>query len=182
MSQTPALETLAGTRFGLIADAHVHPGKTPPLPAQLNDVFKNVDRIFALGDLGEASGLDWLERIAPVIGVIGGDDVDDRRLQGELRVFAIGGLSIGAVFDGVKHALFLSSDPLTPAPDFAAKIVQRFGRKLDVLLCASTHKPSVAAAGGTLIINPGSPTLADERTVAILHVGDGVVRAEHVRL
>jgi hypothetical protein len=32
----PMLERRAGTRFGLIADAHVHPGGSPPLPEQLS--------------------------------------------------------------------------------------------------------------------------------------------------
>jgi len=176
----PQPETLSGTRFGLIADAHVHPGKAPPLPERLGEIFRGSDAILTLGDLGEASGLDELQRIAPVLGVIGADDAQgDARLTGELRVFEVSGLVMGAVFDGVKHELFASNDPFQPRADLAAAVVRVFGRALDVLLCASTHKPFVGWAAGMLIVNPGSPTLADERTVAILDVGPGFARAEH---
>src|SRR5215831_15928738 len=105
---SPSVEPLAGSRFGLVADVHVHTGR--PLPEALVSLFAGVDGVIALGDLGEASGLDALEEIAPVTGVLGGDDaVDDPRLVGEVRLFEIGGLSVGAVFDATKHGLFSSA-------------------------------------------------------------------------
>jgi putative phosphoesterase len=177
------LEPLTGTRFGVIADAHIHPGKTPPFPEGLLDAFRGVDGIIALGDMGETSGLDLLARLAPVYAVAGEDDAaGDARINGERRLFSLGGLAVGAVFSGVKHGLFASSDPLSLKPDFV-KLSQRcFGRKLAVLLCASTHKPFAEQTSGVLIVNPGSPTLADKRTVALLDVTDGSPRAQHVEV
>lgn len=183
MAQTPKIEPLAGKSFGLIADAHIHPGKGPVLPARVADIFSGVDAIIALGDLGEAAGLDALEKIAPVIGVTGADDaLGDPRIVGEARLFAIGDLTVGAVFDGVKQALFSSSDPLVPVADFSQAVARRFGRGLDVLLCASTHTPVVAWVAGILIVNPGSPTLADATTLAVLHIDGSVARVAHVSL
>jgi predicted phosphodiesterase len=179
----PTPERLAGTRFGLVADAHVHPGSSPPLPAQLPALFAGVDGIFALGDLGEAAGLDALARIAPVTGVLGADDAaGDPRLPGEIRLFELGELSVGAVFDGAKHGLFAANDPLAVSPDFDAALQRVFGRRLDVLLCAATHKACIASASGVLIINPGSPTLSDQPAVAILHISSRLARAEPLRL
>jgi uncharacterized protein len=177
------LEPLTGTRFGVIADAHIHPGKTPPLPERLLDAFRDVDGIIALGDMGEASGLDVLAQLAPVYAVAGEDDAEgDARINGERRLFSLGGLAVGAIFSGVKHGLFASSDPLSLKPDFAELSQRCFGRELAVLLCASTHKPFAERASGVLILNPGSPTLADKRTVAVLDVTDGSPRAEQVEV
>jgi putative phosphoesterase len=177
MAQTPKIEPLVGKSFGLIADAHIRLGKGPALPARVADIFSGVDAIIALGDLGEAAGLDALEKIAPIIGVIGANDaLGDARISAEVRLFAIGDLTVGAVFDGVKQSPFFSSDPLVPLVDFPQAVARRFGRKVDVLLCASTHTLVVASIAGILIINPGSPTLADAKTLAVLQIDGPVAR------
>jgi putative phosphoesterase len=177
------LESLSGTRFGVIADAHIHPGKTPPFPAGLSDAFRGVHGIIALGDMGEPSSLDALERIAPVYAVRGEDDSNqDSRSGREVRSFTVGTVTVGAVFDAVKHGLFDSSDPVSVRPDLEELLRKCFGHSVDVLLCASTHKPLIASSGGVLIVNPGSPTLADKRTVAILVIVDGAARSEHVEV
>jgi putative phosphoesterase len=171
-----------GSRFGLIADTHIHPGKSPPLPEKLNDVFRGCDAILVLGDLGEASGLDTLQRIAPVLGVTGADDAfGDPRLR-ELRLFDCKGLKIAALFDGVKHALFESCDPFLPFSDVGARAAGAFGVKPDILLCASTHKPLIASAAGIFVVNPGSPTLSDTPTVVLLDVGDGHASAGQIAI
>ena len=183
MAQAPKLETLAGKSFGLIADAHIRSGKGPALPTRVAEIFAGVDVIIALGDLGEAAGLDALEDIAPVIGVTGAEDAPgDSRVAGEARLFAVGDLTVGAVFDGVKQTLFSSSDPLVPLADFPQAVARRFGRKVDILLCASTHTPLVASVDGILIVNPGSPTLADAKTLAVLRIDGNVARVAHARV
>ena len=178
----PQPEMLQGGTFGLIADAHIHPGKTPPLPAKLAEILAGVDLIVALGDMGEASGLDTLARIAPVRAIEGEDDAHgDQRLQPH-RLFECGKITIAALFDGAKNGLFASNDPLLPVDEFESALARKFGRKPQVLLCAGTHKAFAAPAAGVFIVNPGSPTLADRPNVTILRVDGSIVRAEHINL
>jgi putative phosphoesterase len=164
-------EVIVGTRFGIVADAHIHPGKTPPFPEPLTALFTGFD-----GDMGEASGLDQLETLARVFAVRGEDDQDERRATEVKRLFSVEGVHIGVLFDGVRNGLLASSDPLSPNTEFPERLAEHFGHAPAVLLCASTHKPLVASYKGTLIVNPGSPTLADTRTVASLQIVDGLVR------
>lgn len=172
--------TLFGTRFGIIADAHIHPEETPPFPEELKKIFGATDAIIVLGDMGESSGLDWLEAIAPVHGVRGGDDAKtDPRVQDQLKLFVAGDLAAGAVFDGASHGLLSSNDPLTPLPDLADAAERVFGRKIDILLCAASHRPFAGSAQGILIVNPGSPTLAERRSVATLRIDGHLAQVEH---
>jgi len=171
--------SLPGGTIGLIADAHVHPGKGPELPTAVLKRFAGVDCIVALGDMGETSGLDLLAAVAPVIGVRGMDDApDDRRIAADARVLTLGNLHIGAVFDGARHGLLASNDPLETVDDLADRAAAKFGRSVGVLLCAASHKAWIASADGVLLVNPGSPTLAERRTVAILRVGARQIEAE----
>jgi putative phosphoesterase len=175
-------ELLSGRTFGLIADAHIHPGKTPPLPENLAEIFKCADRILALGDMGEASGLDTLAKIAPVTAIAGEDDAHgDARLR-PLRLFECGKIAVAALFDGARNGLFASNDPVLPIDEFEEALARKFGRKPQVLLCAGTHKAFTAHAAGVFIVNPGSPTLADRPNVTILRVDGSSICAEQIAL
>jgi predicted phosphodiesterase len=48
-----------------------------------------------------------------------------------------------------------------------------FGRRVDVVVFGGTHAPLVEQDGDVLLVNPGSPSLAAQLTVAELVVGDG---------
>lgn len=178
----PQPETLRGRTFGLVADAHIHPGKTPPLPEKLAEIFAGTDRILALGDMGDASALDSLARIAPLAAVAGEDDAHgDQRLQ-PFRLFQCGNAAIAALFDGAKAGLFVANDPFHPIDDFEGALARKFGRIPQVLLCAGTHKAFTAHASGIFVVNPGSPTLADQPSVAILRVESSSICAELIAL
>lgn len=156
----PIVEPLTGTAFGVIADAHVHPGSGPVLPERVSEAFRGVAGIFALGDIGESAGFDALEALAPLMATRGADDPsDDPRSTAEYRLFEHRGRLIGAVFDAARHGLFRSNEPLDVVPDFTAALTNLFGRPVSVLLCAGTHRPAVAWRDGVLIVDPGSPTL-----------------------
>jgi len=178
---TLQVEPLAGTTFGLVADAHVHPGGGPGLPETALNAFRTVDAIFALGDMGDAAALDLLSTVAPVVAVRGADDApDDPRLAAERRVFSHGDRRIGALFDGTAQGLFTGNDPFAVAPGFASALHETFGCPVGLVLCAGSHKPLVAWSEGVLIVNPGSPTLAERPSVALLHLAPDHVRVEHV--
>ena len=180
---TLTVEPLNGSRFGLIADAHVHPGGGPELPAAVLEAFAGVDGVFALGDMGDAAGLDALEAVAPVYAVRGADDAeDDPRRVAERRVFIHGGRFIGAVFDGTRHGLLESNDPVTAVSGFATAARTTFGHPVSIVLCAASHKPFVGWCDGILLVNPGSPNLADECTVALLHLAEDHAGVQHVTL
>lgn len=172
-------QTLSGSRFGIIADAHVHPDQGPALPDLLEETFRQVDAIIALGDMGESAGLDWLERIAPVHAVRGVDDAqEDPRITGEIALLEANGLLIGAVFDGAKHELLSSNDPVVPHEDIAGAATGIFNATPQVLLLAASHKSFIGSTKGMLIVNPGSPTLAEEKSVALLTITNNLVEAQ----
>ena len=60
-------------RIGLIADTHI-PEAGPALPTQVYEALRGVDLILHAGDMHILDVLDWLERIAPVLGVLGNGD------------------------------------------------------------------------------------------------------------
>ena len=151
-----------GRHVAILADCHIHPGGGPAFPPELFDALEGADRIVTLGDMGEAAGLDQLAEIAPVIGVRGQDDSDDPRTDTQFLVLAGDDVTIGCVFDAVAAGLATSSDPFTPVSDFAAAAERVFGRPIDVLLVASTHKPAQSQAAGCQVLNPGSAVLPGE--------------------
>ena len=153
---------LEGTTVAVLADCHIHPGGGPEFPAALLDALAGVDVIVTLGDMGERAGLDQLAAIAPVIGVRGQDDSDDPRTASQAMVLTGGGLAFGCVFDAVTSGLASAADPFAPAPDFEAVAQRLFGRPIDVLLHAGTHKHSFGEFAGGTAYNPGSAVLPAE--------------------
>ncbi|HEY0436063.1 MAG TPA: metallophosphoesterase family protein [Phenylobacterium sp.] len=151
-----------GEQFAVLADCHIHPGGGPAFPTELFDALAGVDLIVTLGDMGESAGLDRLMEIAPVIGVRGQDDAEDPRTGSQLLLLASDELAIGCVFDAVAAGLATSSEPFTPVDDFASAAERVFGRRIDALLHASTHRPETVELDGCLVLNPGSAVLPAE--------------------
>ena len=52
-----------------------------------------------------------------------------------------------------------------------------FGCRVDVVVHGGTHVAEVINKGPTLFVNPGSPTLADRVSVAIIELAGGDPRA-----
>jgi len=157
---------LEGANIAVLADCHIH-GGGPQFPAALFPRLQGVDLIVTLGDMGETWGLDQLQEIAPVLGVRGQDDADDIRTRRDVMVLQGGGYYIGCVFDAKAVGLASSSDPFTPADDAAAISDRLFGRQVDILLHAGTHKPEEAKFGPKgSALNPGSAVLPAEGSKA----------------
>ena len=175
-------DVISGSRLGVIADLHHHPGRGPSLPDSVLAAFRGVDAIVALGDMGEAAALDRLAGVAPVLGTRGLDDPEgDPRLAAGARLFEAGGLVLGAVFDlapgtGIRTQGGLAF-PETPAGEALRRL---FAARVDVVLYGATHEARVTRHDGVLFVNPGSPTLAERRTVAIVTVAAGTAEAEIV--
>lgn len=151
-----------GTNIAVLADCHIHEGG-PRFPEALFPRLQGVDLIVTLGDMGEKSGLDDLQEIAPVLGVRGADDVEDPRTRRERLVLESGRHRIGCVFDAKAAGLAASSDPFVEAEDAAAVSHALFGCQPDILLHAGTHKPGEARFGAKgSALNPGSAVLPAE--------------------
>lgn len=151
-----------GANLAVLADCHIHAGG-PQLPEALFPRLQGADLIVTLGDMGERSGLDRLEEIAPVLGVRGQDDEEDMRTRRPSLVLAGEGYRIGCVFDAKAVGLAASSEPFVET-DQAAEICRRlFGGPVDILLHAGTHRSDEARFGAKgSALNPGSAVLPAE--------------------
>ena len=141
------------TRIGLVSDSHDTFCKDwPSLLAALTDAFAGVDAILHCGDISSASVLDALAGIAPVYATRSEGDppADPPRLQDGPVVVEIGGHRIGLAFS-------------RPA-DFD---------DVEAVVFGGTHAASIEDVGGIPWVNPGSPSLAEQRTVAVLTLAPG---------
>ena len=169
-------------RIGLISDTHI-PGGATEIPSKVAKAFQGVDIILHAGNIYTSPVLDWLERIAPVKAAGSADR--DRLCHGdprvaEMQVLEVEGQTIGVmhdlmvpgfggyIFPGVltSHFHYDSSRPLIPD--------EMFGRAVDIVVFGHTCTALVEEYGGTLLINPGSPTWHNQTikigTVAVLEL------------
>jgi predicted phosphodiesterase len=185
---TPTVWPFDGTKIAVLADCHIHPGGGPAFPSALFERLdaEDPDLIVTLGDMGESAGLDELAEFAPVIGVRGQDDSDDPRTDNQLLVLDGGRHVIGCVFDPRAAGLAESADPLVLVEDIDAASARLFGRRVDFLLYASTHKAAdPMPEHGMLALNPGSAVLPGEgakAAFALLTAGDHTLGWEIVQL
>lgn len=157
-------------RIGLVADSH--DGFCEDWASVVDGItrgFGRVDAILHCGDISSVGALDDLGRIAPVHATRSGDDPPPdppRLLDGPRVVDLPGGHRVGLAFTRPVDAGAFGED----------------GPPVDAVVFGGTHAASVEVVDGLLWVNPGSPSLADQRTVAVLTLGDGGARAEIVPL
>ena len=171
--------------IAVLADCHIHPGHGITWPLAVLERLAGVDLIVTLGDMGESAGLEALANVAPLVGVRGQDDGEDERTGLRARVVELGGLAVGCVFDAVAAGLASAREPFAAATDYEAAEARLFGRRIDVLLHAGTHRPTVETFAGRLAVNPGSATLPDDHAPAAfarLTVGETGPDAEIIAL
>lgn len=169
-------------RIGLISDTHI-PGGATEVPSKVVEAFEGVELILHAGNIYTSRILDWLERIAPVKAA--GSVDRDRQCHGDPRVaekqvLEVEGQTIGVIHDLMvpgfggyvypgsltTHFHYDSSRPLIPD--------EMFGKAVDIVVYGHTCTSLVEEHGGTLLINPGSPTLRNQLlkigTVAVLEL------------
>jgi uncharacterized protein len=153
-------------RIGLIADTHDQVVPWDSVHPAIVHAFAGVELILHCGDLTTTAVLDRLEEIAPVVSVRSANDplAEPPRLLDGPHVLERDGTTIGLVC--------VLGDDTTEA----------LGRAVDVVVHGGTHVASIDQRGSVLLVNPGSPTLADERTVAILDLGESPLQARIVAL
>jgi putative phosphoesterase len=165
---------MARTTIGVIADTHDEIVPWEKTGKSVADAFAGVDLILHCGDLTTTAVLDALGEIAPVVAVRSANDPPPQppRLVDGPTVVEHEGLGIGVI---VALPEVEDEEP-EPVP------ATLFGRPVDVVVHGGTHVASVATRDGVLLVNPGSPSLADQTSVARVVVGDGPPEAEIINL
>jgi putative phosphoesterase len=134
------------------------------LPAECLRRLEAADLIVHAGDFVAASVLEELLRLGPVEAVHGNmDEPALRSLLPAERVVEAGDARIGVVHDG------------GPRQGREARLTARFPG-CRAIVYGHSHLPEVAVHGGTLILNPGSPTerrRAPAHTMIELEIGSG---------
>ncbi len=153
-------------RIGVIADTHDDLVPWDQVHAKVAAAFDGVELIVHCGDLTTLGVLDRLAEIAPVVAVRSAGDPAPAppRLFDGPHVVETEGAVVGLVNVLVEDA------------------AGAFGRPVDVIVHGGTHVASVDATGPVLLVNPGSPTLADQVTVAVIDTGGAGPRATIVAL
>jgi putative phosphoesterase len=140
-------------RIGVIADTHDDLVDWSELHDGVAAAFAAIDAIVHCGDLSTMAVLDQLDRIAPTRAVRSPGDpaADPPRLVDGPVVFQAGSWRLAAVFslDDDSRAQVLTLRP-------------------DVVLFGGTHASDSYQRDGILFLNPGSPSLAETRSVAVL--------------
>lgn len=144
-----------GLRIGLISDTH---GLLRP---EARVALKGCDRILHAGDICDASVLEDLEKIAPVVAVRGNNDLAPsvRHLPAQVRL-EIGGVRVCMVHD--------AGDVSATAED------------TDVLVTGHSHRPLVRMESAVLHVNPGSAGPRRFRlpiSIGFLEIENGRARA-----
>jgi putative phosphoesterase len=152
-------------RIGCIADSHDTFCEWGEVLPRIATALQGVDAILHCGDVSTAAALDDLEALAPV---------QATRSEGDEPAAPPRWAEGPRVVDVGPHAIGLSFE--RPAG------LEAFERPVEAVVFGSTHASSVEEIDGVLWVNPGSPSLAEQTSVAILTVGDGPPRAEIIPL
>ena len=152
-------------KIGLISDTH---GFLDPRVAW---IFKGVEHILHAGDIGSASIIVELERVAPVTAVLGNTDGGLAFRETELVRLA-----------GRKFLLHHIVDPRAPHEALARRIeLEAPG----VVVYGHSHKAHTEAVGRITYLNPGyagKPRFNLRRSVAIVECQPAGLRTEFVPL
>jgi len=157
-------------KVGVISDTHL-PTMGTGLPAGVLKAFRGVDLILHAGDITDPAVLDELSAIAPVEAVAG--NMDDPSLLGlpYKKVLTLGRFRVGLIHG--KYRI-----------DVQQSLIRGEFDDVDLIVYGHSHTPFWGTVGGTLFLNPGSPTdnrHAPYHSVAVLEVGE-TLSAESVRI
>ncbi len=133
-------------RLLVLADTHVaHPGSRP-VPDEVWAVARTADLILHAGDVTSQWLLDELSGVAPVVAVLGNNDLELRHVLPEAVDLEVEGLPIAMLHD---------SGPTEGRP---ARLHRRFP-DAGVVVYGHSHVPDDSdGVGGQRLFNPGSCT------------------------
>ncbi|MBI3882273.1 MAG: metallophosphoesterase family protein [Verrucomicrobia bacterium] len=152
--------------LGLISDTH---GLLDP---KVFELFAGVDHILHGGDIGPASLIWELEKIAPVTAVLGNNDGGLTEFR-ETEIAELGGRKF------LVHHIVNPHRLVEPA---AGRIARA---RPDVVVFGHTHQPFAEQIGPTFFCNPGyagRPRFGQARSVALVTCDERGVRAKFLAL
>jgi uncharacterized protein len=163
---------VGGRRFGVTADTHDALVDWPKLLTTLKGAWGDVDGVIHCGDITTVAALNALSALAPVYATRSDDDPPPAppELCDGPRVLNIGGVRIGLTFALPEEATT------------AQGAMRLFGGPVAVCIYGGTHAAHVGQQDGMAYVNPGSPSLAKQRTTAVLTVDGGRASVELVEL
>lgn len=148
-------------KIGLISDTHGY------LDPRVPEIFEGVEHILHAGDIGYASIILELERIAPVTAVLGNNDFGMEYRETEV-------VEVG----GTKFLVHHIVEPRRLEDSLKSRIKHATPQ---VVMFGHTHKPFNEVIDGIHFLNPGyagKQRFKQERSVAILHLEAGQRRLE----
>jgi uncharacterized protein len=148
-------------RIGVVADTHVGE-HLPVLPSEVAEVLDGVDLVLHAGDLTDTVVLEELERIAPVVAVLGNHD-EEAGIDGLPRdaLVEVGGRRIGLTHGSRTKAVELPAAALSLLAaravllGFHTAMRRRFG-DVDCVVVGHLHMPIHRIVGGALLFSPGA--------------------------
>jgi uncharacterized protein len=159
-------------RVVVIADTHLRrswPNRRLPTAARRE--LATADVILHAGDITQAEHLEELATYAPVHAVLGNNDPELIGVLPETLELELAGVRVAMIHDS------------GPARGREARLHARFPAA-DVVVFGHSHIPwNAEGLDGQLLFNPGSPTerrRQPHRTVGLLELGDGRVRAARI--
>jgi putative phosphoesterase len=172
--------------IGVIADTHCEAPDAADFPDAVLREFQGCELIVHCGDLMTGAVVDRLARTARVLAVRSPADrpTGDERIVEPPTVLEVDGARIGVLSRPADLAGHddLADGPNTDIGSLHDRLDDIFGAPVDVVLYRGSHRAQVHERGGTLYVDPGSPTFWAGRraTVGRLSISDGRVRYEVV--
>jgi uncharacterized protein len=147
-------------RVGVVADTHVGEW-VAELPEAVPEALAGVDLILHAGDISDASVLERLAKVAPVVAVRGDHDRAVRVSLPRDRVVDVAGVRIGLTHGRRPRLLELAAAALSLVSGRVVRLGlhralrRRFG-PVDCIVYGHLHLPDIRTVDGVLFFSPGA--------------------------
>ncbi len=150
-------------KIGVLSDTHLKE-PTKEFKKIIEHSFREVERIFHLGDFVDWAVAEYLSSFKELIAVYGNmDPYPIQQAFPEKRVIELGGFRIGMIHGG-------------GAPFGIESRIRKEFNEVDAIVYGHTHTPANHPYKGVFFFNPGSLTRSfwHEATLGILHITDKI--------
>ena len=160
-------------KIGVLSDTHLREPHSD-FKKWIESYFKDVERIFHVGDFVDISVAEYLSSQGELIAVFGNMDPPDvRKAFPRKRVIELGKFRIGLVHGG-GPPFGMESRVRGEFDEACTPELQR--RSVDAIVYGHTHTPAHHQVKNIYFFNPGSPTRSfiHGPTLGILYLGEKI--------